>query len=164
MAVALSDGAAKRPNELDPPAELIEVRAFFKWKRRCEVGGEIHGGHKKDWYEAEKELRQIWRRIDVADLLTLIKEMQSAEIDIDVEAVRKRAYFNWLHRCQGLTAVPWGDPGRDWQDAEHVELTKQFAGLFLGTLSNVLRGDGNNAVYDEVRRDLRVIWPDAEAG
>ena len=47
------------------PKEVIEVHAYFKWLRRCQMAScDVHGFDKEHWYEAERELEGVWNTAD----------------------------------------------------------------------------------------------------
>lgn len=131
------------------PSELIEVHAYFKWLRRCQQWSRaVHGFDKQDWFEAERELSDVWNTIDPNEVIHAAARVLGKPPEVSDEAVRVRAYFKSENRRRSSDPQRNGSPEQDWNEARAEEAIKAFAAAFLRHLPAFSRGE------------LRVFWPE----
>jgi hypothetical protein len=120
-------------SNLSIPRELIAIRAYLKWKRRCEGSGHmVHGMDVRDWLDAENEIRRLWNGVSPGDLVRFAQDLDTRMLAPSPEHVRMRAYYKSL---QDGAATP-EQIERFWLDAEREERELAFAETFLGWLAS----------------------------
>jgi hypothetical protein len=131
--------------ELDIPADVVRLCAYFRWKERCQSAGrEMHGGHEDDWYAAELEVIEFWNELSPRDIVDFAESIDNLRVDVNRAAIRDRAYY-LSRRSPGVPPV------QHWTSAEVEEWNIQFANMFLNFRRRV-----------ETRRSLSVFEPQDE--
>jgi hypothetical protein len=115
--------------------ELVEVHAYFKWRRRCRKEGyDVHGGDLEDWFEAQTSLERVFNRITNELWEHLLAELEEARrnggFKPSADAVSKRAYYKWEARRRRGESSSLERQRQDWREAAEDERQREFARLF----------------------------------